>query len=137
MSPAGFTSRCAELVAPVPGVAAEVRATGGAFTVPGADGWLELTEGGAGIGLADDEDVLVTGAALDALARTVDVTAGGEELPHAATPISPDRTARTPDTVRRDDFTGAPELGFGNGSRARKGMNSTLRAERQRTAPKR
>ncbi|MDQ2740606.1 MAG: hypothetical protein M3Y35_18740 [Actinomycetota bacterium] len=118
-------------------MAAEEVATGAVVTASGAEGCVELPDDIAGIGLADDEDVLVAGAALDVLAMTVDVTAGGEELPHAATPISPDRTARTPDAVRRDDFTGAPELGVGNGSRARKGMNSTVRAERQRTPPKR
>ncbi len=108
MSPAGFTSRCAELVVLVPGVAAEVLAAGGAFTVPGADGWLELPEGGAGIDMTAGEDVLVVVAALDVLAMSVDVTAAGEELPHAATLISPARTAKTPDAVRSVDFTGAP-----------------------------
>ena len=117
MSPAGLTSRCAELVALVTVVAAEVLATGGAFTVPGADGWIELPEGGAGIDMTAGEDVLVVGAALEVLvvgaalevlAMLVDVTAAGEELPHAATPISPARTAKTPDAVRRVDFTGAP-----------------------------
>jgi len=108
MSPAGFTSRCAEFVALVPGVAAEVLATGGAFTVPGADDWIERLEEGTVIDMTDGEEVLVVGAALDVLAIPVDLTATGEELPHAATLISPARTAKTPNAVRRVEFTGAP-----------------------------
>ena len=108
MSPAGFTSRCAELVALVPVGAAEVAVTGAVDAASGAEVRVELSDDVPGISLVDDEDVLVVVAALDVLAMLVDVTAAGEELPHAATPISPAKTAKTPDAVRNVDFTGAP-----------------------------
>lgn len=82
--------------------------TGAVDAASGAEVRVELSDDVPGISLVDDEDVLVVVAALDVLAMLVDVTAAGEGLPHAATPISPAKTAKTPDAVRSADFTGAP-----------------------------
>ena len=87
--------------------------------------------------MTDGDGALVIGVALEVLAMTVGVTAAGEEPLHAATPISPAKTARTPDTVRNGRFMGAPKPTVGNESRARKGMDLTLRGEGQRTGRER
>jgi len=106
-SPAGFTSRCAELAAPLVVEVSgpnEVADACGVTRVAG-DGTPDPPEKAA---VVDTTDVAVVGGAVDVLAMTVEGGTAGEELSHAVTPTSPEMKAITVNSIRSVYFMRSP-----------------------------